>query len=566
MTAGLLLLALLGPGFAAERGDGALPHHCLAEGREGVVVGLSGRQAVHAGLEILQQGGSATDAALATAMVQVVEAGGSFVSFAGILSMTAYDATTGQVSFLNAGYNTPLAETNPLSIPRFDPATLRGTASGRTALVPGFLAGVEAAHQRFGVLPFARVVAPAIALAEEGFPIDPLFAGFLTLRREVLGRLPATRRVFTRPDGSPYGLGDRFRQPELAATLRRVAADGPAFLTTGDWGRQFVAAVRQDGGVLTVRDLEAYRPTWESPLETTYGATQVFAPGFSATGGGVDAIEALNLLEQAGLERLVPPTQAAERLFWLAQITDNQGFATAPELAARRFPGQDFTPRARATKAHARWVWERMREGKWPYAPAPARVQGRPGHSSGVVAVDRRGNVAALTHTSNAAIWGNTGLFVGGISIPDSGSFQQEAIRQAGPGRRLPDPMCPLIATRAGKPILASSAIGGGLHQRNIQVYANILAFEMDAQAAVDAPAFLLPAWTGDRSVVQVSAGSFDAALLDGLAALGQPCRVVPPAEQAMLAGYWIGIQLDPISGRRRAAGTAEVPSFAEGY
>ena len=204
--------------------------------------------------------------------------------------------------------------------------------------------------------------------------------------------------------------------------------------------------------------------------------------------------------------------------------------------------------------------------GRWPYAVKPGRAKRGSNHSSGVVALDRWGNVAAVTHTCNAVVWGNTGIFVGGISVPDSASFQQEAIKQAGPGNRLPDPMTPLIIIRDGKPILASSAIGAGLHQRNVQVLANIFEFGMDAQSAVDAPAFLASDWSPAKSVARVGEGSFDKAVLDGVRALGQEVNVLPRPECQAFAGFWIGAQIDPKSGQWKGAGTAEIPSFAEGY
>jgi gamma-glutamyltranspeptidase/glutathione hydrolase len=538
----------------------------LAEGRNGLVVGLTGRRAVHAGLEVLKQGGGAADAAMATAMVQVVEAAGSYVSFAGILGLVYYDAASNTYHYLNAGYNTPIEEKDPLSIPRMDPLTEAGTPSGRTALVPGFMAGVQAARDRFGKLPMASLLEPAIALATDGFEVDPFLAGSIEYRRDVLGRLPETRRVFTRVDGAFYGRGDRFRQPELAATLRQVAERGTGVLYTGDWARRFVDAVRRDGGKITLRDLEAYRVIWETPIEATFRGARVVVPG-SSSQGGVETVEALNLLELAGLKTYGPPSRSPEGLFWLMQITNNQNLTFSPGPAARRYPGRDFSPRTRVTKDHARWLWERMQAGEWPFAIRPAAgARDRPRHSSGVVAVDRWGNVASVTHSINTVLWGNTGIFVGGVSVPDSASFQQDAIKQAGPGRRLPDQMSPLIVARDGRPVLASTAIGGGLHQRNIQVLAGVLEFGLDAQAAVDAPAFLLPEWSGSKCVAQVPAKAFDARVVEGVRSLGQEVKELGPEESGMFIGYWAGIAIDPRTGRLQGAGTAELPSQAEGY
>ncbi len=208
-----------------------------------------------------------------------------------------------------------------------------------------------------------------------------------------------------------------------------------------------------------------------------------------------------------------------------------------------------------------------MQMGEWPFAVKPGKVsKNRIDHSSGVVAVDRWGNVAAVTHTIYTALWGKTGIFVAGISIPDSGSFQQEAIKEAGPGNRLPDGMSPLIITRNGKPVLASTAIGGGIHQRNLQVLAGILEFGMDAQSAVDSPALLLPAWEGTRSIARVSKGAFDSKVLEGVRLLGQEVQQLSPQEGGAYIGYWAGIQIDPTTGLLQAAGTAELPSYAKGY
>ena len=166
----------------------------------------------------------------------------------------------------------------------------------------------------------------------------------------------------------------------------------------------------------------------------------------------------------------------------------------------------------------------------------------------------------------STAIWGKTGIFVGGISIPDSASFQQDAMKEAGPGHRLRDPMSPLIITRQGKPVLASTVIGGGLHQRNVQVLAGILEFGLDAQASVDAPSLLLPAWKGTKCIARVSEGAIDKKVLEGVRLLGQEVEELSPQAGAAYIGYWAGIQIEPMTGLLRAAGTAELPSHAKGY
>ncbi len=136
--------------------------HPLAVGKKGMVVGTSGALAVKAGLEALKQGGSAVDAALTTSLAQISLSTGCWVSYAGFMTMVYFDAETGKVYSMNAAYNTVQAEDDPLSIPSRTP-------SGRATPVPGFMAGVQAAHDRFGQLPFASLFDPSIYFAEEVF-------------------------------------------------------------------------------------------------------------------------------------------------------------------------------------------------------------------------------------------------------------------------------------------------------------------------------------------------------------------------------------------------------------
>jgi gamma-glutamyltranspeptidase/glutathione hydrolase len=535
----------------------------LAEGRNGVVVGTSSPLAVHAGLETLKKGGNAADAALATALAQVVECGGAYVSHAGILGMAYYEADTGKVLFLNAGYDTPREEKDPRTIPG------KGKPSGRTALVPGFMAGVQAAHDRLGKSSRKDVFAPAVAMADQGIKVSPLLARFIQARKEVLSRLPETKSIFTRDGGAFYAEGDDFRQPELAKTLRQVADKGAATMYTGEWADQFVAAVRKEGGKITAEDMKSYRPTWEEPVQTTYRGYKVCLPGFSSH-GGVTMVEALHLLERADLARRGHYAATPESLFWLMQISHCQVLGFLPPASLKEFDGLDLSPSSRVKRETAAEIWQRMQDGKWRFA-AKLRKAGDdkpPSHSDGIVVVDKWGNMAAVTHSINTTLWGDTGLFVGGISIPDSAAFQQELIHTTGPGKRLPDPMCPLIVLKDGKPVLGSSAIGGGLHQKTLQVLTSVLDSGMDPQKAVEQPAFLLPAFTATPPTAQVEPGKFDGKLLDAVRALGQEIREVSEREAGAFRGYWVGVQISPGNGLRRGVGTrqAPLPSVAEAY
>jgi gamma-glutamyltranspeptidase/glutathione hydrolase len=527
----------------------------LAEGTNGVVTGTTGAMAQRAGLEALIQGGSAADAVIATSLAQIALAMGSWVSYAGIFTMVYYDAANDSCYSLNGGYNTVLGEDDPMSIPvQEEVAAGEPNPSGRTALVPGFMAGVEAAHERFGKLPFAALFAPAIHIAENGYVLTQNDATRIVLRHKVLDRLPETRAVFTKPDGSWYTTGDLFTQPALAKTLRAVAEQGAGYMYTGTWAQKMVAAVRADGGRMTLEDLASYEAIWSEPIRISYGDHEIHAPALPAQGGAQIA-EVLHLAARAGLTDMGHYSESPEAFFWLAQMTNLFGLSFIPEtMVSAMLSGADGSLAARLTPEHADRLWKMMSEGKFPLTGLPASKD--PKHSDAVVAIDRWGNVAAVVHTINTSSWGTTGIFVDGVSIPDSAVFQQALIARTGPGRRLPDPTEPLIVARDGQPVAALASIGAGLHQKTVATLLNLIDFGMDIKAAVDEPSMHIPAY-GSTGIgaQQVFEGDFCNHLLSDVRELGLGVIEVPNTWQTRAPrGYVIGASIDAEGVRRGVA------------
>ena len=493
------------------------------EGTNGLIAATTGGKALEAGLAILKEGGSAADAAMATALCEVVHVGGSYVSFAGPMMMVYFDAASGKAFYLDAEYATPLEEKNPRSIP--------GTG-GRATLVPGFMAGVQAAHDRFGKVPFPRLFDSAIAMADEGEPVSSVMEWWIGTKKSVLSRYPETKKIFTRSNGVFLGKGDLFRQPELAETLRKVAKQGANYMYYGDWGQKFVEVVQREGGKITLKDLKSYHAIWEEPLQTTYREYVIYATGPTPK-GGVNIVEALNLLELANLKQCGPYTESAQSLFWLM------------EIAACQALNRDLPPQTRISRTNAEAIWRQMQDRTWRGLPDGMRVvRANSAHTDGVVVVDRWGNMAVVNHTINSMLWGNTGLFVDGVSIPDSASFQGPDIAKAEPGNHLPNGMSPLIVCRDGRPVLGSAATGGGLHAKTLQVLANILDFGMDPQAAVDTPAFV--GWSTGR----VEENTFEPKLLGKLSEMGVKVEIVSPKQAAIARGYWAGAKIDATTRR----------------
>jgi gamma-glutamyltranspeptidase/glutathione hydrolase len=555
---------------AAAQASPQLDFYSIAttSAENGLVVGTTAPDAVRAGVTILQQGGSAADAALGTVLAQVPLTLGNFISYAGIMELLYYDAETGQVYSMNAGWDVPRAETDPLSIPATQ-IPFQGTSnpSGRTALVPGFMAGLESAHDRFGSLPFAALFEPAISFARQGVVIDSFQASIIAEFEPVLTRLPETAALFTRQDGQLYQAGDLLYQPLMADTLERVAQEGAAEMYTGDWGKTFVQVIQREGGVISMDDMAAYQPIWTEPVSTSFAGYTIYGPGVPGE-GGVSLIEAFNLLEAAGLQRQGHFTRQPESMFWMQQITqasllsafDAQGLATL-------FPGYDLSPESRLTKPTAAWLWEGIQAGDLPLFTPMSGAQNT--HSASVVAVDRQGNIAALTHTSNAYLYGGSGINVQGIYIPDPGSYQQSKIHTAGAGNRLPNIINPVIVLEDGLPVWASACIGS-VHGETFQRLASVLAFGMDLQKAQQAPTLLYPRIEEDslRLVGQVFPGEFDPEVIQAVRDLGQPVEVIPLNFDAFALnrGILAVIRIDLQTGWMSAVVPAVLDGFASGY
>lgn len=534
------------------------------ESRDAMIVSTGGPLAIHAGVRTLEQGGTAADAAIATALAQIALSAGSVNCYAGIFNMLYYDASSREVHGLYGGFNTVLAEDDPMTIPK------RGTPSGRSTLVPGFMAAAEAAHKRFGRLPWAALFEPAIYLAEEGFVVGEGLAGSIQSRKNVLMRLEETKAVFTKPDGTLYAAGDTFRQPELAKTLKAVARDGARYMYTGEWAERFVEAVRAEGGKIAMRDLERYRVKWEDAVSVRYHDHDVFAIG-PPEGGGTQTLEALNIIEASDFKPRGHYTKSAEAMYWFMQICR---FGHVPGKA-RPFddpknPEDPFNPSNRLREEAGEENWARIQEKGW---EVEFKKSFEPvGHSDTMIVVDNDGNIAVLVHSINALVWGSTGIFVDGVSVPDAACHQQDRVALVGPGNRVPLPTNPLIVFRDRKPVLATSCIGSSLPEWGLQNLTNILDFGLTPKETVQVPKFGGP-WRFSEPDEEdeyhkccVIPGYFPDELLDGVRELGQEIKILEPGERVFCTSAWVGIQFDQETGKLRGARSHGISGLVEGF
>jgi gamma-glutamyltranspeptidase/glutathione hydrolase len=443
----------------------------------GIVVGSTGPFAQLCGAKVLEAGGNAMDAAVATSIAQITLATGCWVSFAGIFTVVYYDARTGEVSSLVAPFKTYAGETDPMTIPR------PPTPSGRTSMVGGFFAGAHAAHERFGTLSWQDVMTPARWIAERGFPIDSFLHRVLRDREAAITRTPEGRSVFD-PEGKGLpSQGDLFRQPQLAETLARIAEEGASYLYTGDWARKFVEVVNREGGAATLEDLASYEPVWAEPLKGSFNGYDVYGNA-APSWGGAAIIEGLNMIEAAGVG---DPQSSAEAM------------ATYVRIARQ---GQVLSQVPVGTRVDPTWakaLVAGIQENQGVFIPG---VESHGSHSDFVVTADKDGNVAAVCHSTNCIMWGTSGLFVDGISIPDAAGFQQPLLAATTPGTHLPTPPEPVIVLKDGKLALAGSSIGAGLHEVTLQSLAAVLSGHDDLVGALNRPMFHGPGYLAGDSII----------------------------------------------------------------
>jgi gamma-glutamyltranspeptidase / glutathione hydrolase len=553
------------------------PRARAIQGSSAIICDTGSPIAVYAGMEALKKGGSAADAAATVALTQIATQLGSYVSYAGVLQLVYFEAKSERVYSLGAGWNSYRGESDVMSIPAsqlgLPGLSTKGDTNsgfeGRKTLVPGFMAGIEAMHKRFGKLPFEQLFQPAIWYAENGVTVTPLLGAYFSAYGKFLARTPDGQLFMNQEGHENTEVGTRFVQMALAQTLRGVAKHGARYMYTGPWGEQFVTAVQKYGGKVTMADMAGYRPTWAQPVATDFGGQRVFAPG-GPNDGGKAVLEALNFAEEMKLEQKRPYWKDPEvfsRLSRILQFVAVGAYAT-PEVAAfQRERKLTFSASDRVTKAYARAMVPLLEENQ-PLTPQPQGSH----HSAGVVVVDRWGNVAALVHTINAMPWGTTGIVVGGVPLSDAAGFQQNRLIHVKPGDRVPDDMAPVIVMKANKPVLAVAAVGVSLVPETVRIILGAFGNHADPGTLLSAPPLLYnyaaPA-PGESYIWKrqlVPDGDYDSEFLQQLQSIG--VKVQPENRQQVLAlrGTAAFVIFDQTGRMLRSAEDPRIIDFGDAY
>jgi gamma-glutamyltranspeptidase/glutathione hydrolase len=513
LAAGSLVFAQNLPAPKARFNTG-LPAAQLVVGHRGMVASQE-KLATQVGVDVLRGGGNAVDAAVAVGFAMAVTypragniGGGGF--------MMIHLAARHEDIAIDYRETAPMAATRDIFLN--DEGNADPTKSLDSPLgigVPGTVAGLALAHEKYGSGKFtlAQLMAPAIRLAREGIPVDDDIAASLPAVGSRLARWPASAKIFLKNDGSALGAGDTLFQVDLAASLDAIARDGPQAFYEGPVAEKLVAAIRAQGGIMTLDDLKNYRALLRPPVHGTYRGYEIVSMP-PPSSGGVHLVEMLNILEgyapqqiddgAAGLHLMI---EAMKRAY-----ADRAVFLGDPDKV--KVPVAGLTAKSYAAALRAQIDPDRARPSSDIHPGEPAPREGD--NTTHFSVVDSEGNAVANTYTLNYSfglgmVADGTGIllnnelddFAAAPMAPNLYGLVGGAANEPGPGKRPLSSMTPTIVLKDGKPFLVTGSPGGSrIITTALQVIVNVIDRGMTLAEAVSAPR-LHHQWLPDEVVVE---------------------------------------------------------------
>lgn len=530
--------------------------------RHGMVVSNS-QLATDAGLEILESGGNAVDAAVAVGFALAVTypfagniGGGGFM-------MIRMDGEP--PAMVDYREEAPGRATRDMYLDKHGHIIPDASIVGARAVgVPGTVAGLATAEQKYGKLGLARVMQPAIRLAKEGFPVSYYLSQSLLKHEALLSKFVASRRIFLH-EGNPYQPGQIFKQPELAYTLEQIALHGPNYFYLGRAATDIVNTMKEYDGIITMEDLARYHAIIRKPLVGQFRGDEILAPP-PPSSGGVALIEMLNIL---GPLDLGPPdsyqsvhltVEAMRRAYAdRAAYMGDEDFTSVPVkgLTSPQYAGQlrDEILKSRPDA--------KVRAGN------PAPFEGP--NTTHFSVVDQDGNAVSNTYTLNNGYGSGVTVESAGFLLNDEmddftskpgspnmfGLIQSEANAIA-PHKRPLSSMTPVIVLQGGQVRLVLGSPGGGtIINTVLQVLLNVVVYNMDVLQAVAAPR-LHDQWEPDQITYEKL--GFSADTLDKLRKAGYTLH------ETDSLGECEAIAIDPRTGWRFGAADPRGTGKAAGY
>ena len=524
------------------------------------MVAAANPAASEAGAEMLRRGGNAVDAAVATSFaISVLRPQSTGVGGGGFLLL--YLAERGDSVAIDFRERAPLRASRDMFIRNGEAVPDLSRTGPLAVAVPGLVAGLVDVQQRYGTMPLADVMQPAIRLADEGFPVYPHLARAIAYRADTLRTSPATEAVYFR-DGQALQAGDLFVQRDLADTLRAIAVDGKTVFYTGRVAEAIVDHMQAIGGLLTQDDLDRYRVIDRTPVTGTFRGAQVYS--MPPPSSGVLLVQMLNVLSGFSVQKLGFRSPAAVHV-----LTETMRRAFRDR--ARHLGDSDFVDVPVGRLASSTYADELRAEidveTATPSAGAPSERNAGPLESTSTThlsVVDAHGNAVATTQTVN--LYFGSGVMVPGTGIllndemddfsaqPDKpNAFGLVGMGEANaiaPQKTPLSSMSPTIVTRDGRVELVVGGPGGSrIISSVLQVMLNVVAHRMKLPDAVGAPR-VHHQWFPDTLYLEAHDAPEAAALADRLRATGHTVEVVEwaPGKRSRF-GNVQAVHVDPQSG-----------------
>jgi len=529
--------------------------------------------ATRVGVDILQRGGNAVDAAVAVGFALAVtlpkagNLGGGGFMMVHLAAHGGEPAVDVAIDFREAAPRDTSPDVFLDQNGAADPRKSRD--SGLGIGVPGSVAGLARALERFGSGKFtlAELIAPALTLAREGIPVEGDLLDSLQQAQARLARYPASARIFLKPDGAPLGEHDLLVQTDLARSLDAIAHEGPRAFYAGPIADEIVAAARAAGSRITRIDLERYDAIVREPVRGTYRGYDILSMP-PPSSGGVHLIEMLNILEGFSPRAFASPSPANLHLMIEAM---KLAYADRAEYMgdsdAVKVPIRGLISKAYADKLRASIDRHKARPASEIRAGNPPREEGH--DTTHVSIIDDRGNAVAMTTSLNlnyglGLVAGSTGIllnntlddFAAAPGAPNAFGLTGGAANAPGPSKRPLSSMTPTIVLKDGAPAFVTGAPGGSrIITTVLDVLVNAIDFKKPIAQAVAAPR-VHDQWEPDEVVVE---RTLPAATIRALEARGHKVRIGPTSGSAN------SIAVTP-AGLVGAADIRAKGALAEGY
>jgi len=464
--------------------------------QNGMVVSAE-KKAAEIGIMVMGQGGNAVDAAVAIGFglaVTYPQAGN--IGGGGFMLIRLSD---GQHYFLDYREKAPIKADGDMYLDGAGEVIKNASTVGyRASGVPGTVAGLYKAHQRFGKLPWKILLQPAIDLAEHGYRIDDKQAESLRKENELFNRFPASKAIFTR-NGQPFEAGDTLIQKDLAKTLRAIQNTGSDGFYLGYTAELIAGDMRQNGGLITIEDLEEYEAIWREPISFSYRGFQInSAPPPSS--GGILLAACLNTLEYIS-PKTIGHNSSSLIHFWIETLRHIYA-DRAQHLGDSDY--YNVPVRALTAKSYGAKIFQRINDGYARTSQSTTPYTEESSETTHFSIIDPEGNAVSNTTTLNGSF--GSGVVLAGTGILMNNEMDDFSIKFGYPNmygltggeanaivpeKRMLSSMTPTIVEKDNKPFMILGSPGGSqIISAVAQVISNVLDHEMNIREAVEMPRF----------------------------------------------------------------------------